>query len=55
MNKKYNYVPEMPAWARDDILKLYNMGVLRGDGEKLDLTESAMRILCVLARALQKK
>ena len=54
-HEKYNYVPEMPAWARGDILKLYNMGALRGDGEKLDLTKSAVRILCVLARALGKK
>ena len=54
-NKKYNYVPEMPSWARDDILKLYNMGVLRGDGEKLGLTENDVRILCVLARAIGKK
>ena len=54
-NKKYDYVPDMPKWAQDAITKLYNSGLLKGDGEKLGLDENTMRILCVLVRALETK
>ena len=54
-NKKYDYVPDMPKWAQEAITKLYNSGLLKGDGEKLGLDENTVRILCVLVRALETK
>ena len=44
----YNYIDDnMPGWARPTIQKLVDKGVLQGDGNGLNLTEEAMRILVI--------
>ena len=50
----YNYVDELPDWAKEPITKLFCGGVLRGDGEKLMLSSDAVRVLSVLVRILEK-
>ena len=48
----YNYIDEnMPEWARPTIQKLVDKGILKGDGEGLNLTEELLRILVINDRA----
>ena len=37
----------MPEWARPTIQKLVDKGVLKGDGNGLNLTEDLMRMLVI--------
>lgn len=47
----YNYIDDnMPDWARPTIQKLVDKGILKGDGEGLNLTEEMLRILVILDR-----
>ena len=44
----YNYIDDnMPEWARPTIQKLVDKGVLKGDGNGLNLTEDLMRMLVI--------
>ena len=48
----YNYIDDnMPEWARPTIQKLVDKGVLKGDGNGLNLTEDLMRMLVINDRA----
>lgn len=48
----YNYIDSnMPDWAIPTVTKLVNKGVLKGDGDGLDLTEELMRVLVINDRA----
>lgn len=47
----YNYIDDnMPDWARPTIQKLVDKGVLKGDGNGLNLTEDMLRILVIIDR-----
>ena len=48
----YNYIDNnMPEWARPTIQKLVDKGVLKGDGDGLNLTEDLVRMLVINDRA----
>ncbi len=48
----YNYVDEMPEWAKPTILKLYNKGYLKGDeNNNLNLDMNMIRMLVINDRA----
>lgn len=48
VNRVYNYIDEMPEWAKPTILKLYQRGIIRGTGnERLELTMPMIRIFVV--------
>jgi peptidoglycan L-alanyl-D-glutamate endopeptidase CwlK len=48
----YNYVDcNMPEWAKPTITKLLNKGILKGDGEGLNLNDDMLRILVINDRA----
>lgn len=48
----YNYIDgNMPDWAKPTIQKLVNKGMLKGDGNGLNLTEDLMRLLVINDRA----
>jgi len=50
--KVYNYVDEMPEWAKPTILKLYQKGILKGTGdERLELTMPMIRLFVVNDKA----
>ena len=51
-NKRFNNIDEMPDWAAPTIKKLVAQDLLRGDGQKLDLSLDMLRIFVVLDRAL---
>lgn len=52
-NIVYDYVPDMPDWAHEPMAKLWNLGALKGDGERLGISHLGMRILCVVVRVLE--
>ena len=48
----YNYIDgNMPDWARPTIQKLVDKGILKGDGEGLNLTDDLLRMLVINDRA----
>lgn len=48
----YNYIDNnMPEWARPTIQKLVDRGILKGDGDGLNLDENLMRLLVINDRA----
>lgn len=48
----YNYVDDnMPEWARETITRLERCGILKGDGDGLNLTDEMLRILVICDRA----
>ena len=48
----YNYIDDnMPEWARPTIQKLVDKGILKGDGDGLNLDENLMRLLVINDRA----
>ena len=48
----WNYIDDnMPEWARPTIQKLADRGILKGDGNGLNLTEELMRLLVINDRA----
>lgn len=48
----YNYVDKnMPEWAKPTITKLLSKGILKGDGEGLNLNDDMLRILVINDRA----
>ena len=48
----YNYIDEnMPEWARPTIQKLVDKGILKGDGNGLNLTDELLRMLVINDRA----
>lgn len=48
----YNYVDKnMPEWAKPTITKLLNKGILKGDGEGLNLNDDMLRMLVINDRA----
>ena len=48
----YNYIDaNMPDWAKPTIQKLVDKGILKGDGNGLNLTDDLMRILVINDRA----
>lgn len=49
----YNTIDEVPDWARETIVKLVDKGILKGDGNGLDLSYMMIRILVLLDRATQ--
>jgi len=49
--KVYNKTEELPHWAKETIIKLIDKGYLAGDGEKLGLTETAIKVFVVNDRA----
>lgn len=52
VNKVYNYIVELPDWAKPTILKLYEKGIIKGVGEdKLDLTMPMIRMFVVNDKA----
>ena len=48
---RFNGIDEMPLWAQPTIIKLVQLGHLRGDGTGLDLSMDMVRIFVVLDRA----
>ena len=48
---RYQTVEETPEWARETIRKLVDRGVLRGDGQGLDLSYDMLRMLVLLDRS----
>lgn len=48
---RFNGIDELPDWARPAIIKLVQMGHLRGDGAGLDLSLDMVRMFVVLDRA----
>ena len=49
MEKRYNKISELPAWAKPTIQKLVNEGKI-ADGNKLDLSEDMLRVLVIMNR-----
>lgn len=50
---RYNYVSEMPKWARADIQKLVDEGYLKGrDNGKLDMTDDMIRTVIICGRMM---
>lgn len=47
----YETVDEVPDWGRATVQKLVDRGVLRGDGDGLDLSYDLVRVLVILDRA----
>lgn len=48
----YNYIDDnMPEWAKLTIQKLVDKGILKGDGDGLNLDENLMRLLVINDRA----
>jgi len=48
---RFQNIGEMPDWARPTVQKLINRGLLRGDGEGLNLSEDMVRIFVIHDRA----
>jgi len=48
---RFNHVDELPDWARPTIVRLVQLGHLRGDGTGLDLSMDMVRIFVILDRA----
>ena len=51
MEKVYNTLSELPEWALGTIKKLIEEGYLKGEGDKLGLTETAVKVFTVNDRA----
>ena len=49
MEKRYNKISELPAWAKPTIQKLVNEGKI-ADGNKLDMSEDMLRVLVIINR-----
>ena len=49
MEKRYNKVNELPAWAKPAIQKLVNEKKI-ADPNNLDLSEDMVRVICILTR-----
>lgn len=49
MEKRYNKISELPAWAKPTIQKLVNDRKI-ADGNKLDMSEDMLRVLVILNR-----
>ncbi len=49
--ERYNTVDDVPDWARPTVQKLIGRGILKGDGNGLDLSCDMLRILVILDRA----
>lgn len=47
-------VMDVPAWARDDVQRMIDSGVLVGDGGKLDLSEDMLRTMVIMCRQADK-
>lgn len=47
----YQNLEEVPAWGRPTIEKLVERGLLRGDGEQLELSHDLVRTMVILDRA----
>jgi N-acetylmuramoyl-L-alanine amidase len=44
--KRYDWIKDMPDWAKPTVEKLYNRGIIKGDENgALNLTEDIMRVL----------
>lgn len=48
---RYQTIEEIPSYAKDTISKLINLGILKGTGEGLNLSEDMIRMLVILDRA----
>lgn len=48
---RYNTIGEIPDWGRPTAQKLIDRGLLRGNGDGLDLSRDMLRILVILDRA----
>jgi len=51
MDKRYDTIDEVPAWARETVKKLMDMGALKGGDKGLNLSEDMLRILVITDRA----
>lgn len=48
--KTYNYINDIPDWAKETVQKLYNKGALTGTGDNLELSHDMIRTLVILDR-----
>ena len=53
--KVFDNVEEVPEWGRETVEKLISKGVLKGDGERLDLNYTLLRVLVIEDRLSQIK
>lgn len=44
---RYNKVSEIPSWGKETVNKLIEKGVLKGDGNNLNISEDMLRILVI--------
>lgn len=44
---RYNWLYELPEWARPTIVKLIKAGALKGDGNGFDLSQDMVRLLVI--------
>lgn len=51
---RYQTMDDLPKWAQAPIARLMEKGLLRGNGEGLDLSEDMVRVLVVLERAVKE-
>lgn len=51
--KVYNTIDELPEWAKPHIQNLVNKGILKGDGDILNITDGFLRMLVIMDRANQ--
>ena len=50
INKRFNSIEEIPDYAKEDIKKLVDEGVIKGDGKNLNLSEDMIRVLMMQNR-----
>lgn len=51
MLQRYDTLKDVPAWGQETVKKLTERNILRGDGQKLDLSYDMLRLLVLLDRA----
>lgn len=49
--KTYDYINDVPDWAKETVQKLYNNNALTGTGDSLELSHDMLRTLVILDRA----
>lgn len=46
-DKVYDYIEEIPLWAKPTVEKLIEKGAIRGEGENLELSHTLLRELVI--------
>ena len=52
--KRYNTLAEIPEWAKTTITRMINQGILKGNGNDLDLSEDMLRMCVIFERWIQR-